>query len=256
MKQAFTSLLFILHLHCFSQVLTIEQYRLQPDSISENLIGHADFSFQSRKQQNDVLIGGIDANAVYLDSTFNTLLFSQWQIQQVRGADVVNNGYIHLRFVLLPLKRFNIEQFSQLQYDFGLGLEKRVLTGAALRKEFIKKPNIQFSANVGLMYEHEEWLGQYKGDIRRSNNDFLKTTINLTYTQRIHEKVYFFSTFYYQAKPTLLQEPRLVTNAHMKFNITSTFSIKMSYNSTYDANAFVDVAEYYHTIITAFSYTF
>ena len=240
----------------YAQVLPIEQYRFKPDSLTEKLLGSVDLSFESKKQVNNVLNAGINTNMVYIDSAVNVLFITNWNFQKVSQADILNHGFIHLRFVAWPLSTFNIESFSQAQYDIGLGLNERYLTGLGVRKQLIDTRKTKLSTNMGFMYEHEFWTERLEESEETTTNNFIKSTINFTYTQKLDDRIYLFVTAYHQARPEKWFKPRIVIDSQLEFKVTNKLSAKLFYASTYDAIPVVEIAGFYYTARMGFSYKF
>lgn len=74
------------------------------------------------------------------------------------GADdILNAGYIHLRYRHNYKNKLQPEPFLQFQFDNKRGLVHRFLSGMNLRYNLWKGDVFDFNAGIGLMYEDEKW---------------------------------------------------------------------------------------------------
>ena len=71
--------------------------------------------------------------------------------------DILNAGYIHLRYRHNYKNIFQPETFLQYQWDNKRGLMYRALTGANIRYNLWKGDKWDFNAGLGMMYEEEKW---------------------------------------------------------------------------------------------------
>ena len=71
--------------------------------------------------------------------------------------DILNAGYVHLRYRHDYKNRFQPEPFLQYQFDNKRGLLHRFLSGMNLRYNFWRGDVFDFNAGIGLMYENEKW---------------------------------------------------------------------------------------------------
>jgi hypothetical protein len=74
------------------------------------------------------------------------------------GADdILNAGYVHLRYRHGYKNKLQPEPFLQYQFDNKRGLVHRFLSGANLRYNFWRADIFDFNAGFGFMYEDERW---------------------------------------------------------------------------------------------------
>ena len=72
-------------------------------------------------------------------------------------ADILNAGYIHLRYRHGYKNKLQPEPFIQYQWDSERGIIHRFLSGANLRYNLLKGNSFDFNAGLGLMFESEKW---------------------------------------------------------------------------------------------------
>ena len=71
--------------------------------------------------------------------------------------DILNAGYIHLRYRHAYKNKIQAEPFLQYQWDNDRGIIFRALAGANVRYNFWKGDRFNFNAGLGPMYEAEKW---------------------------------------------------------------------------------------------------
>jgi hypothetical protein len=71
--------------------------------------------------------------------------------------DILNAGYVHLRYRHDYKNKIQPEPFLQYQWDNKRGLIHRFLSGANVRYNFWRGDRFNFNTGIGLMYENEIW---------------------------------------------------------------------------------------------------
>ncbi len=71
--------------------------------------------------------------------------------------DILNAGFVHLRYRHNYKNTFQPETFLQYQWDNKRGLIYRALAGGNMRYSVWKGDHWDFNAGLGIMYEEEEW---------------------------------------------------------------------------------------------------
>lgn len=72
-------------------------------------------------------------------------------------TDILNAGYIHLRYRHNYKNKYQPETFVQYQWDNKRGLVYRALAGGNIRYNVWKGDKWDFNAGLGLFYEEEKW---------------------------------------------------------------------------------------------------
>lgn len=240
----------------FGQILTVEKYNFVRDSLENELIGHADFGFKTKRQIYTVYEGSFDANGAYVAKNWNIMLLGEYEFQKAGGSSFVNDGFAHMRLTLRQKKRLNSEIYGQAQYDVGLGLNRRVLGGIGERYRLLEKDKMAITLKGSLMYENEFWTESINDVATYTNNQRFKSSINFALTKKLHENIYFYLSIYHQAWFNDWFKPRVFTDGVLKFKITNNVSIKSSIVMAYDASPVVDVAGFYYTAKTGLSVDF
>jgi len=228
----------------FSQILNTEKYRLNKD-VANELIGNVSFGMRQRSQRNKVFTLYTRANAAYLSKKHSYMLLNNLNIIRVQNAAPNNNGYVHLRFNLFRKKVISFEQFNQIQFDAGRGMELRRLTGAYARIRILSKPKSTLAFNQGLMYENEIWAETINEVVRKS---YIKSSSHISYRQKIAKRINVFSIFYYQARPDLFFKPRFFSDFRVQYSLTKKLAFSLQFESTYDANPVIDIQNHIYAI--------
>ncbi len=240
----------------FGQILTVEKYTFLRDSLENEVVGHADFGFKTKRQIYTVYEGSLNANGAYVAKNWNLMLLGEYEFQKAGESSFINDRYVHMRLTLRQKKRLNQEIYGQAQYDVGLGLQRRILGGIGERYRLLEKDNVAITLKGSLMYENEYWTEELDGINTYTNNQLFKSSINFAFTKKLHKNIYFYLSIYHQARFDNWFKPRLFTDGHLKFKITKNVSIKSSMVMAYDANPVVSVASFYYTAKTALSVDF
>ncbi len=72
-----------------------------------------------------------------------------------RLAEVVSNGFTHMRYTRMWIPRLGSEVFTQAQYNEFTHLNLRLVAGTGLRVDPIRKRRVQVWAGTGYMVEYE-----------------------------------------------------------------------------------------------------
>jgi hypothetical protein len=158
MKASFLPLIVLFYpLHSFAQILNIDK----TDTAA----------YTHKTKYNLVLNSGleIDKQKTTLYDATNTLetMLQQYKELFILAAsyrftyngpdDILNAGYVHLRYRHDYKNKFQPEPFLQYQFDNKRGLLHRFLSGMNLRYNFWRGDAFDFNAGIGLMYESERW---------------------------------------------------------------------------------------------------
>lgn len=85
------------------------------------------------------------------------LLAASYRFTYNGPDDILNAGYVHLRYRHGYKNKIQPEPFLQYQWDNKRGILHRFLSGANVRYNFAKGVGFSLNAGLGLMYESEEW---------------------------------------------------------------------------------------------------
>lgn len=254
MKKLFLfALIFCSHFG-FSQVLNIEKFRPQSDT-SKALIGNIEFGFDGKRQRISTYSYNTDVNIAYLSKHHSYLILSTLSFNQVENTEVTNQGYAHYRMNFWRKTFISLEQFNQIQFDAGRGLNERRLIGTAAKVNFIRSDNLNLSFSMGGMYEVEEWFDEEENS-KPINNSFFKISQNIMIRYKITKNTTFFLINYYQARPQSIFEPRISLDSYLKVGINKKLAIGLQYDMTYDTQPPIEIARLVYSFKTNLVYKF
>ena len=235
-----------------SQILNIESYRLEKDT-SNVFLGNIGFGYSSKKQTVSVSRYNTNINSAFLSKYHGYMLLSNLALIKISNQNVLSEGYAHLRFNFLRKKILSPEQFNQIQYDKGRGMDSRFLAGLCLRWRIFTSETWSISANTGLMFEKET---RSKSPISATTS-LIKSTTNITIKAKLSPSLNWFMINYYQARPDAnFVKPRLITDTSLQFKINKRFAFNTQYVATYDDNPIIDIPKLIYSINSSIQYNF
>lgn len=219
-----------------AQLLNVERLR----TIADTTGWHGDLGFELslNRYKDSVLRLGNQANTSYYSHLHNYIFITSLEIINVDGASLVSSGYGHLRGIFLREKTFSPEMFLQYQYNNNLGLRGRFLAGAGLRYTFISRDGFTGRLSSALMYEFERWRLSDDGSVE---NNYLKSTNNISLRGRLSEQTTLLVIGYYQARPGRFFLPRATIENQLNIRMSRWVTFSVSFVMTHDANPVIDI---------------
>ena len=167
--------------------------------------------------------------------------------------DILDAGFIHLRFRHNYKNILQPETFIQYQWDNKRGLIHRALTGANLRYNVWKGDKWDFNAGLGLLYEEEKW--NYDGvdstkipiNAKPILNKLLKLNSYFRLDWKASENSDLALNVFIQTRPDYFK-PRIAP--HLQWNINAGKHIVFSINFTgiYDDAPVVPIDKFYYSL--------
>jgi hypothetical protein len=235
-----------------AQILNIESFRLEKDT-AKVFLGNVGFGFSAKKQAVSVSRYNTNINSVYLSQLHSYMVLSNLALVKISNQNVLSEGYSHFRINFLRKRILSPEQFNQVQYDKGRGMDSRFLTGLCLRYRIFYSSTWSISANTGLMYETEKWSNSTES----KQTDLIKSTSNLTIKARITPTLSWFMITYYQARPDqYFIRPRLITDTSLQFKISNKFNFNSQFVATYDDMPIIKIPNFIYAINSSIQYNF
>jgi len=112
------------------------------------------------------------------------------------------------------------------------------LAGGGVRYNFLSGENLTGHIATGLMYEFEEW--KLSGE-EAVENDYLKSTSNISVIGRINPQTSLLLTGYYQARPGKFFRPRAIMESQLNVRMSRYLSLSVSFTMQHDAEPIIDV---------------
>lgn len=167
--------------------------------------------------------------------------------------DILNAGYIHLRYRHNYKNKYQPETFLQYQWDNKRGLEYRSLAGINLRYNFWKGVTWDFNAGVGLMYEAEKWnydaVDSSKLPVNTTpiTNKFIKINSYIRLDWKASENSDVAVNVFLQTRPNSFK-PRIAPHFQWNINAGKHIGFSVSFSGMYDENPVVPIHKFYYSL--------
>lgn len=167
--------------------------------------------------------------------------------------DILDAGYIHLRYRRNYKNLFQPEPFIQYQWDSKRGIRHRFVTGTNVRYNFYKGDVWDFNAGLGLMYEHELWgydavnaaLVPFNTQPVVSEcwkaNSYLRFDIKVSDVSTLA-----FSTFF-QSRFSVFR-PRMAPHVQWDINAGKHLAYSINFSGVYDTHPVVPIDKFYYSL--------
>lgn len=225
--------LIIVHSLSYSQLVNIENQRIQSDSVRTITIIDLQYSYQNNNNEELSLIN-FSATHQYKTKNLKNyfLLLGNIDYSLANGEELSNSGLIHFRYNRKLNKKLRIEAFTQYQYNKILGIESRNLIGIGPRYKINKSEKTVFYIGSLLMQEFEKASDNLNTLSYQRLSNYLSLSV-----KNSAKTVEFTSVVYYQPNINLWEDYRLSSQASLAFNITSKLQFVNSINYGYDSFA-------------------
>lgn len=167
--------------------------------------------------------------------------------------DILNAGFIHLRYRHNYKNKYQPEFFLQYQWDNKRGLAYRALTGVNLRYNFWKADQWEINAGLGLMYEEEKWNYDGVDTVIKPANPIpiinrlikLNSYIRLDWKASANSDVAI--NIFLQTRPTIFK-PRIAPHIQWNINAGKHVGFSISFTGVYDEAPVVPINRFYYSI--------
>ncbi len=211
------------------QVVNIEKKRKNKDGFA----GVVNFGFNLTDNNKHILkfINVIDLQ--YKKKQHNWILLNYINLMKVNDDELINDGFVHLRYNYTFRKAdfLTLEAFTQYQYNTVKQIERRFLAGSGIRYRLVETDKLSFYIATLGMYEYE----------KRSNvsKEILETARLASYASiswDMLDNVSLRHISYYQPSFQNFRNYRLATETSVNVAITSVLSLKVAFNLTNDSH--------------------
>ncbi|MGN8226674.1 DUF481 domain-containing protein [Gracilimonas sp. BCB1] len=230
-----------------AQLLNVESVRSDADSAGWH--GQLNFNLSLSQYNDRVLQFTNKANLSYFSDHHAYLFLNNLKLVNLDGASVISSGYSHLRTTFNRENRFSPEVFFQYQYNNNLGLRNRFLGGAGFRYTLFDGDNWTGSFSTGLMAEYEQWKETGQPPIE---NEFLKSTSNLSLRGKLNPQTTFLLIGYYQARPDQFFQARSILETQLQVTMTRRISMSVQFSAAYDADPVIDIPNWTYELSNGF----
>jgi hypothetical protein len=164
---------------------------------------------------------------------------------------ITNKGFIHLRATKNVVTNYQMEVFTQYEFNEFLLLNDRYLLGAGLRTAFHKSELADTYLGIGLMVEKETYnldIDNEKSLLRSTN--YIKNNIALS------SNIDLSNTCYFQIASDDLNDYRILYDGGLDFHVNDFFAFTIELNYRYDNAPHGDLGSSYIQISNGVSFNF
>ena len=164
---------------------------------------------------------------------------------------ITNKGFAHLRTTKDLFTNYQMEVFTQYEFNKLLLLNDRYLLGTGLRIGLQKSELTNTYIGIGLMYEKETYNLDFENEMRllRSTN-YIKNNFALS------SNIDLSNTAYFQIASDDFNDYRILYDGGLNFHINDFFAFTMELNYRYDNDPQGDLGNGYIQISNGVSFNF
>ena len=229
-KVIFITLIQLVFQNLNAQIINIEDKRVAlGDSIKFK--GFGDLGLNMYRNDKKSLTAKANVQLEYVNRKHFVLFFSGTNLIRTEGvANVLNDGFMHLRYNYDLQKRWVYEAFAQGQYNERTRVLFRGLIGTGVRLKL--KHGKKQRYYLGLSYFVE--TNQFKDSTTQQLDNRLSGY--LSYNISFGEKSRFVHTTYLQPRFKDFQNIRVSSEASLLFNISKHLTFRTTFNTAYDSD--------------------
>lgn len=171
--------------------------------------------------------------------------------------DILNAGFIHLRYRHNYKNKYQPETFVQYQWDNKRGLAYRTLAGLNIRYNFWKGNRWDINAGLGLMYEEEKWnyaaVDSNKIPVNATpiTNRLIKLNSYVRLDWKASENSDIAINIFLQTKPDVFK-PRIAPHIQWNINAGKHIGFSVSFSGIYDEAPVVPIHRFYYSMSNSF----
>ncbi len=236
-----------------AQILNIDK----PDTLAYSPKAKSSFNFSTGLEvdkQKNTLWDATNTGEWMLQKNKDLLILAgSYRFTYNGPDDILNTGFIHLRFRFGYRNRIQPESFLQYQWDNRRGLEYRSLAGWNLRYNIWKGDNWDFNAGLGLMYEEEKWnfsaVDSLKIPLLASpiTNRLIKINAYIRLNWKTGDNSDLSLNIFLQARPTYFH-PRIAPNFQWNIGTGKHIGFSVNFSGIYDDAPVVPIQQFYYSL--------
>jgi len=167
--------------------------------------------------------------------------------------DILDAGYIHLRYRHNYRDRIQPEPYLQYQWDNKRGIERRSIAGINARFDFPPSEHLDFNCGLGPMYESEKWdytavdSALIPKNAQPIENDLIKINsyVRLDWKPDKNNDIVF--NVFLQTRPDRFQ-PRIAPHAQWNIKAGKHLGFSVNFTGLYDTKPVVPIEKFYYSL--------
>ena len=164
---------------------------------------------------------------------------------------ITNKGFVHLRTTKKLTPKYQVEIFTQYEFNEFLLLNDRYLLGSGLRIGFNNYKLANTYLGIGFMAENES----YDLDIENEMN-LLRSTNYIKNNITLNSKIELSNTAYFQIASDDFNDYRILYDGGLDFHVTDFFAFTFELNYRYDNDPQGDLGNSYVQVTNGVSFNF
>jgi hypothetical protein len=175
--------------------------------------------------------------------------------------DILNAGFVHLKYRHNYKNKIQPEPFIQYQWDDNRGIAHRFLAGINGRYNFWKGNKFEFNAGLGLMYEDEKWnyravdSSKIPPNSRPITNQLGKINSYIRFDWKPNDNNDFTFNLFLQTRPDIFK-PRIAPSAQWNLKAGKHISLSVTFSGLYDVAPVVPIEKFYYSFSNALVFSF
>ncbi len=200
--------------------------------------GSVSLSVELERGNSELTEIGFQPQFVYRYFSSQWFMLNSYSFVETRESSVINEGFSHLRYNYDLTPIVVLEALTQVQYNREQDLRDRILLGAGLRFELIKRAPFNLAIGVTGMYEYEEL---------EASRDIIRTPRNSDYVAvrwRANERVSISNTVYVQPAFDDISDIRVLDNFALTAGLSNWLALTLAVEYRYDSEPPDGIREY------------
>ena len=234
MKQNICLVLLLTVLNFFNSIAQINTERYRKDSDSVGFSAIADIEITAITGNTDFQFINLGGRLNYNWGTSYTFLVADGGFGWDDSKRIFNQALLHLRHVYSLNDLFQIEVFTQTDFNKKRLLEARELLGGGVRYKILTFDNAKFRIGASYFYEHEKY--DVTANSMHGSNVFAnRLSTYLTFELDIKDDVKLITVNYFQPQIGKWDDFRIISDLSLIVGLTSFVDLSVSFNLRYDA---------------------
>jgi hypothetical protein len=183
----------------------------------------------------------------YVKNNFLTFLVGNIEYKEGNNAIITNKGFLHLRSIYSVNHFWDVEAFTQAEYNEFIEMKERYLGGSGIRLEPVnifygedKKSLFALHIGIGVMYEYEHQGNAETSKIFR----LIRSTNNINLLWKINDVFSISEIVYFQPDLENFDDFRILNDLALTFKVFENVSFYINMNYRFDSDPFLEIGNY------------
>jgi len=167
--------------------------------------------------------------------------------------DILNAGFVHLRYRHGYKNKIQPEPFVQYQWDNKIGIIYRYVAGANARYNITRGERFDFNCGLGLMYEGEKWDYSAVDSLKIPANatpitrELVKINSYIRLNWQPNDKSDIIFNIFLQTRPDRFK-PRIAPHAQWNIKAGKHIDFSIAFTGLYDTAPVVPIEKFYYSL--------